>query len=134
MLFSLKDLASRLSPTAGESLHVVKTNTFTLHHFQSITGFMFVLNTKAEVPGLIFSLCIEDFISFCLISYILISQICIQLCNTFIPIFSLSMSQRIHSIASMVKIRLIIRYLPRNWKNICSVCQCCDDSKFADKH
>jgi hypothetical protein len=39
MLHSLKDLASKLSPTIGpEGLHVIKTNTYTLHHFQSVTG------------------------------------------------------------------------------------------------
>ncbi len=52
MLFSLKDLASKLSPTPGENMHVVKTNSFTLHHFQSLSGLMFVLNTKPEIPGI----------------------------------------------------------------------------------
>lgn len=51
MLFSLKDLASKLSPTPGENLHVIKTNTFHLHHFQSVSGLVFVLNTKSDVPG-----------------------------------------------------------------------------------
>ena len=52
MLFSLKDLSSKLSPSAGaEGLHTVKTNTFTLHHFESFTGMMFVLNTAPEVQG-----------------------------------------------------------------------------------
>ena len=52
MLFSLKDLSSKLSPSAGaEGLHTVKMNTFTLHHFESFTGMMFVLNTAPEVQG-----------------------------------------------------------------------------------
>lgn len=51
MLFSLKDLAAKLSPSEGtEGLHVFKTNTFTLHHFQSMTGLVFVLNTDNDVP------------------------------------------------------------------------------------
>jgi hypothetical protein len=51
MLYSLKDLAAKLSPSEGpEGLHVLKTNTFTLHHYQSLTGLVFVLNTDNEVP------------------------------------------------------------------------------------
>ena len=58
MLFSLKDLSSKLSPTAGaEGLHTVKMNTFTLHHFESFTGMMFVLNTAPEVQGELQCLC-----------------------------------------------------------------------------
>ena len=53
MLFSLKDVASKLSPSQGsEGLHTVKTNTFTLHHFESLTGMMFVLNTAPDIPGI----------------------------------------------------------------------------------
>ena len=53
MLFSLKDLASKLSPSEGvEGLHTVKTNAFTLHHFQSVTGMVFILNSDTEVPGI----------------------------------------------------------------------------------
>jgi hypothetical protein len=51
MLFSLKDLASKLSPTPNESLHCIKTNNFTLHHFQTLSGLMFVLNTDPDMPG-----------------------------------------------------------------------------------
>ncbi|RYG68046.1 hypothetical protein EON64_06045 [archaeon] len=51
MLFSLKDLTSKLSPSSGERLHCIKTNTFVLHHFESLSGLVFVLNTKLEVPG-----------------------------------------------------------------------------------
>ena len=40
-----------MSPSQGENLHIIKTDTFTLHHFQSVSGLVFVLNTKAEVPG-----------------------------------------------------------------------------------
>eukprot|EP01040_Poterioochromonas_malhamensis_P001553 gene1553-1644_t len=56
MLFSLKDLASKLSPSQGENLHVVKTDNFTLHHYQSLSGFVFVINTRPEVPDLYGSL------------------------------------------------------------------------------
>lgn len=56
MLFSLKDLSSKLSPSQGsEGLHTMKTNTFTLHHFESLTGLMFVLNTDAETQGKLFA-------------------------------------------------------------------------------
>jgi trafficking protein particle complex subunit 1 len=52
MLFSLKDVSSKLSPSPGvDGLHTVKTNTFTLHHFESLTGMMFVLNTAPEIQG-----------------------------------------------------------------------------------
>ena len=52
MLFSLKDVSSKLSPSQGvDGLHTVKTNTFTLHHFESLTGMMFVLNTAPEIQG-----------------------------------------------------------------------------------
>lgn len=53
MLFSLKDLTSKLSPDAQgiDHLHTVKTNSFTLHHYQSPSGLMFVLNTHADMPG-----------------------------------------------------------------------------------
>ena len=53
MLYSLKDLAAKLSPAereGGDGLHVLRTNTFTLHHFQSQTGLVFVLNTDNDVP------------------------------------------------------------------------------------
>lgn len=51
MLFSLKDLASKLSPSEGsEGLHIIKTNSFTLHHYQSVTGLVFVLNTGNDIP------------------------------------------------------------------------------------
>lgn len=56
MLFSLKDVSSKLSPSPGvDGLHTVKTNTFTLHHFESLTGMMFVLNTAPEIQGNVMS-------------------------------------------------------------------------------
>lgn len=51
MLFSLKDLVSKLSPTQGDSLHVMRTSNYSLHHFQSLSGLVFVINTKPDVPG-----------------------------------------------------------------------------------
>lgn len=53
MLFSLKDLTSKLSPDSQgiDHLHTVKTNSFTLHHYQSPSGLMFVLNTHADLAG-----------------------------------------------------------------------------------
>ncbi len=53
MLFSLKDLTAKLSPLGpSEGLHMVKTDTYTLHHFQSASGMVFVLNTDVETPDL----------------------------------------------------------------------------------
>ncbi len=53
MLFSLKDLAAKMAPSAGpEGLHTVRTNSYALHHFQSVTGMTFVLNTDADAPGM----------------------------------------------------------------------------------
>jgi hypothetical protein len=59
MLFSLKDMTSKLSPVSpdkegsdrSDNLHTVKTNAFTLHHYQSPSGLMFVLNTNNDIPG-----------------------------------------------------------------------------------
>ena len=52
MLFSLKALASQMQHLPGvEGLHTVKTNTFTLHHFQSLSGIMFILNSDSDTPG-----------------------------------------------------------------------------------
>ncbi len=53
MLFSLKEVVARFSPTGSDNLHVMKTSNFILHHFQSLTGFVFVINTKADVPGMV---------------------------------------------------------------------------------
>ena len=53
MLFSLKDLTSKLSPQGhSEGIHMVKTDSYTLHHFQSASGMVFVLNTDVETPDL----------------------------------------------------------------------------------
>lgn len=55
MLFSLKDLAAKLSPSPSlEGLHTVKTNAFTLHHFQSFTGMVYLINSEADVTGKLF--------------------------------------------------------------------------------
>jgi len=52
MLFSLKDFTHKLSPRAeSEELHVVKTKSFCLHHYESATGLMFVLNSDTETPN-----------------------------------------------------------------------------------
>jgi hypothetical protein len=55
MLFSLKDLVGRLAPSpSAEGLHTIRTNAFALHHFQSASGLMFILNTDPTVDGLCF--------------------------------------------------------------------------------
>eukprot|EP01031_Cornospumella_fuschlensis_P009866 gene9866-12108_t len=41
-----------MSPSSGEHLHCIKTNTFVLHHFESLSGLVFVLNTKLDVPDM----------------------------------------------------------------------------------
>ena len=52
MLFSLKDLASKLSPSKdNDHLHTIKTNTFTMHHYQSPSGLIFILNTHIDIAG-----------------------------------------------------------------------------------
>lgn len=52
MLFSLKDFTHKLSPRAdSEDLRMVKTKTFCLHHYESATGLMFVLNSDTETPS-----------------------------------------------------------------------------------
>ncbi len=51
MLFSLKDLVSKLTPSGtanSEAIHSMRTDNFTLHHFQSVTGLMFVINTDSQ--------------------------------------------------------------------------------------
>ena len=55
MLFSLKALAAQMQHMTGvDGIHIVKTDTFSLHHFQSVSGIMFVLNTDVETPGICF--------------------------------------------------------------------------------
>jgi trafficking protein particle complex subunit 1 len=52
MLYSLKDLTSKMAPTLGpEGLHTVKTNSYTLHHFESVTGMTFVMNSDPSQTG-----------------------------------------------------------------------------------
>ena len=53
MLFSLKDLASKLAPPAQgkENFQAIRTNSFALHHYESLSGLIFILNTNAEVPS-----------------------------------------------------------------------------------
>ncbi|CAE7634167.1 trappc1-1 [Symbiodinium microadriaticum] len=53
MLFSLKDLAAKLAPSIGpQGLHTVKTNAYTLHHFESVTGMSFIMNSDPSLPDL----------------------------------------------------------------------------------
>eukprot|EP00981_Chlorochromonas_danica_P006990 scaffold1510_cov176-Ochromonas_danica.AAC.10 len=40
-----------MSPVPGEKLHIIRTNSFILHHFESLSGLVFVLNTKLDIPG-----------------------------------------------------------------------------------
>jgi hypothetical protein len=52
MVYSLKELTAKISPAEGDQgLHVMKTDTYTLHHFESVTGMVFILNTDAGTPG-----------------------------------------------------------------------------------
>eukprot|EP01035_Chromulina_nebulosa_P018421 gene18421-24125_t len=55
MLFSLKDLASKLAPTnaiGSDNIHVMKTNSYTLHYYQSLSNMAFVLNTDPSIPDM----------------------------------------------------------------------------------
>ena len=52
MLFSLKDLAHKLAPPAEmDSLRMVKTKAFCLHHYETPTGLIFALNTDCETTS-----------------------------------------------------------------------------------
>ena len=54
MLISLKDLMSKLaSPSYPmiEGMHCMKSNSFTLHHYQTLSNMVFVINTDPSVPG-----------------------------------------------------------------------------------
>jgi len=52
MLYSLKELTSKISPSDGDQgLHIMKTDSYALHHFESVTGMIFILNTDAGTPG-----------------------------------------------------------------------------------
>jgi trafficking protein particle complex subunit 1 len=52
MIYMLRDLTGKLSPRGSDNLHVVRTNTFAIHHYQSETGLIFVLVTKANIADL----------------------------------------------------------------------------------
>jgi hypothetical protein len=53
MVFSLKDLAAQMSGSSGgEGLHTFKTNSYTLHHFVSVTGVTFIMNTDLTIGGI----------------------------------------------------------------------------------
>jgi hypothetical protein len=53
MIFSLKDLTAKLSPSESvDGLHIMKTNSFTLHHFQSLSGLVFIINSSPEIQGM----------------------------------------------------------------------------------
>jgi hypothetical protein len=53
MLFSLKDLTGKMSPqNSMDGLHAIRTNAYTLHHFQSVSGLMFVLNSEPSIANM----------------------------------------------------------------------------------
>jgi len=53
MLFSLKDLAQKMSPEkSDDGIHVIKLGNFNLHHFESLTGITLVLNTSPALLDL----------------------------------------------------------------------------------
>lgn len=54
MLFSLKDLTNKMSPTGErtEGIHTINLETFTLHHFESLSGICIVLNTSHNVDDM----------------------------------------------------------------------------------
>ena len=114
MLFSLKDLASKLSPTPSvDGVHVVKTNSFTLHHFQSATGIMFIINTSPDVTGLLPII----FSGSSIIIYCLLFQIYFRICNIYTLPFSWSTSSAMCCIGVLIAMRLLTRRcLQRNWK------------------
>ena len=63
MVFSLKDLAMKLSPTNSvDGLHTLKTNSFTLHHFQTLSGLIFVINSSPDVQGLLWLHIVTQFL------------------------------------------------------------------------
>ena len=52
MLFSLKGLTEKMSPAGdADELRMIKTNSFTLHHYETGTGLLFVLNTDVAAPS-----------------------------------------------------------------------------------
>ena len=88
MLYSLKELTSKISPSEGDQgLHVMKTDTYTLHHFESVTGMIFILNTDAETSGGSFDLSFIFSIAFLTSFFIDIFQICTTICSIYTTIF-----------------------------------------------
>ena len=62
MLFSMKDMTSKLSPSVvgslgreenhpSNALRVIKAGNFHLHHFESVTGIMIVINSDTSISG-----------------------------------------------------------------------------------
>jgi len=119
MLFSLKDLTSKLSPSndlpqdpAGSStldqLHIVKTNTFTLHHYQSVSGLMFIINTHNSIPGessITHPLHIHSSYRIYLTFYLL-SVVC---CGNRLKIAIVDLYQHLHYIYSQIYVDCIAR-------------------------
>ena len=53
MLFSLKDLTAKMSPEVStQGIHTVKTPNYTIHHYESLSGISFVLNTDPSIPDM----------------------------------------------------------------------------------
>jgi hypothetical protein len=55
MIFSLKELIGKMKSkgaAAEDGLHCLKTDTFTLHHFETASGLRFVLNTDRNTADL----------------------------------------------------------------------------------
>lgn len=51
MVYSLKSLLSRLSPTSGRDAFIgYSTDKYRLHYFETPTGVKFILNTDSHVP------------------------------------------------------------------------------------
>ena len=50
MLFALKELTSQMAPVASE-FKTMKTNSYILHHFQSPSGVMFIMNSDTDTSG-----------------------------------------------------------------------------------
>lgn len=53
MILSIKDLIGKMkSSPLDDGLHCLKTNTFTLHHYETRSGLRFVLNSDVGTPDL----------------------------------------------------------------------------------
>ncbi len=78
LVFSLKHFSLKLSPNYGEadddcSLKTIRTSAYTLHHYESITGYKFVANTSVcqpkqekDIHGLLIKLYKDVFIGYVL--------------------------------------------------------------------